>query len=72
MVNAISFLWLKGVARTRWPPDLRTPASSTGQADQTGNAGGCHKNLGPGRQIVSQDNPNGVSRLAGQAGTQGP
>ena len=27
-------------------------------------------NLGPGRQIVSKDSPNGVSRFAGQAGTQ--
>ena len=26
--------------------------------------------LGPGRQIVSQDNPSGVSRFGGQAGTQ--
>src|SRR5215467_7966739 len=30
------------------------------------------KNLGPGRQIVSQDSPDGVSRLGGQAGTQAP
>jgi len=29
-------------------------------------------NLGPGRQIVSQDSPDGVSRLGGQAGTQAP
>src|SRR5262249_41577034 len=35
------------MARTRWPPDLATPASRTGQADQTGHAGGCQKNLGP-------------------------
>src|SRR5713226_576906 len=28
------------------------------------------KNLGPGRQIVSQDSPSGVSRIGGQAGTQ--
>ena len=28
--------------------------------------------LGPGRQIVSQDNPSGVSRIGGQAGTQAP
>jgi hypothetical protein len=60
------------VARTRWPSDLGTPASCPGRADQTGSAGGCHKNLGPGRQIVSQDNPNGVSRIGGQAGTQAP
>jgi len=36
-------------------PDLGTPASCPGQADQTGNAGGCQE-PGPGRQIVSQDN----------------
>ena len=29
-------------------------------------------NLGPGRQIVSQDSPHGVSRIGGQAGTQDP
>ena len=38
------------MARTRWPSDLGTPASCTGQADQTGSAGGCQE-LGPGRQI---------------------
>src|SRR6266702_5807039 len=27
---------------------------------------------GPGRQIVSKDNPSGVSRIGGQAGTQAP
>ena len=43
-----------------------------GQADQTGSAGGCRETLDPGRQIVSQDNPNGVSRIGGQAGTQRP
>jgi len=57
------------MARTRWPPDLGTLASCPGQADQAGTAGGCHK-PGPGRQIVSQDSQGGVSRLAGQAGTQ--
>jgi hypothetical protein len=35
------------MARTRWPSDLGTPASDPGQADQTGSAGGCQKNLGP-------------------------
>ena len=48
-----------------------TPASCTGQADRTGSADGCQK-LGPGRQIVSQDSPGGVSRFGGQAGTQDP
>src|SRR6516162_3767306 len=52
--------------RTREPP-----AACTGQADQTGTTGGW-LNLGPGRQIVLQDSPDGVSRLGGQAGTQAP
>src|SRR6266702_5973561 len=30
------------------------------------------ENPGPGRQIVSQDSPSGVSRIGGQAGTQAP
>src|SRR5262249_8763591 len=30
------------------------------------------ENLGPGRQIASQDSPDGVSRIGGQAGTQAP
>jgi len=30
------------------------------------------ENLGPGRQIVSQDSPSGVSRIGGRAGTQAP
>src|SRR5262249_22428819 len=30
------------------------------------------ENLGPCRQIVSQDSPSGVSRTGGQAGTQAP
>src|SRR5260370_31643590 len=60
------------MARTRWPAALGTPASCTGWADQAGTAGGCHKDLGPGRQIVSQDSPDGVSRIGGQAGTQAP
>src|SRR5215472_5223638 len=46
------------MARTRWPPGPVNPASDPGQADQTGSAGGCLK-TGPGRQIVSQDNPRG-------------
>ena len=33
---------------------------------------GAIKTLGPGRQIVSQDSPDGVSRIGGQAGTQAP
>src|SRR5215469_863200 len=57
------------MARTRWPPISRNPASSPGQADRGGTAGGCHKYLGPGRQ-VDRKTTSGVSRLAGQAGTQ--
>jgi hypothetical protein len=59
------------MARTRWPPDLATPASCPGQADQTGSAGGCQKNLGPaGRSFPKTTS--GVSRLAGQAGPRPP
>ena len=58
--------WHAPAGRRTW----ETPASDPGQADQTGYAGGCQKNLGPGRQIVSQDSPSGVSRFGGQAGTQ--
>jgi hypothetical protein len=43
-----------GMARTRRPSDLATPASCTGRADQTGITGGATR-PGPGRQIVSQD-----------------
>ena len=44
------------------------------QAGQIGPAplAGAIKTLGPGRQIVSQDSPDGVSRIGGQAGTQAP
>jgi len=56
------------MARTRWPPGPGNPGLYPGQADQTGSAGRC-QNLGPGRQIVSQDSPSGVSRIGGQAGT---
>src|SRR6266550_971716 len=41
------------VARTRWPSDLGTPASCTGQADQTGSAGGC-QGLGPADRSISR------------------
>jgi len=44
------------------------------QAGQIGPAplAGAIKTLAPGRQIVSQDSPDGVSRIGGQAGTQAP
>src|SRR6266851_5240348 len=35
------------MARTRWPSDLRIPASCTGWADQAGTAGGCLTPWGP-------------------------
>ncbi len=62
------FSLVEGVARTRWPPDLGTPASCTGRADQTGTPAGA--TLGPGRRIVSKTARTGVSRFGGQAGTQ--
>src|SRR6266699_2533313 len=69
MVNAISFLWLKGWHAPAGRRTCETPASSQArQIRPTPLAGAI--NLGPGRQIVSQDNPNGVSRIGGQAGTQ--
>src|SRR6266700_1699981 len=69
MVNAISFLWLKGWhapagRRIREPRPLPRPGGS----DRAAPVGA--RNLGPGRQIVSQDSPSGVSRFGGQAGTQ--
>ena len=42
----------------------------TGRSDR--HAGGCHKSLGPGRRIDSRTTRAGVSRFAGQAGTQAP
>jgi hypothetical protein len=34
------FSLVEGVARTRWPPELGSPASCTGRADQTGTPAG--------------------------------
>ncbi len=51
---------------------LRTRGGSLALVASTGSAGGVPENLGPGRQIVSRDSPNGVSRIGGQAGTQAP
>src|SRR6266487_3863847 len=59
------------MARTAGRRTCETLASDPGQADQTGSAGGARK-PGPGRQIVSQDSPSGISRIGGQAGTQAP
>src|SRR6266704_3487310 len=66
------FSALKGWHAPAGRRTCETPASSPGQADQTGRAGRCRETLDPGRQIVSQDNPSGVSRFGGQAGTQRP
>lgn len=40
------------MARTRWPSDLGSLASCTGQADQAGSAGGC-QGLGPADRSIS-------------------
>src|SRR5262245_38630499 len=59
------------MARTCWPSDLEPrPLAQARQIRPAAPVGA--KNLGPGRQIVSQDSPDGVSRLGGQAGTQAP
>src|ERR1022692_3014608 len=71
MDNAIPFLRLKG-----WhaPAGRRTceprPLAQDGQIRPAAPVGAV--NLGPGRQIVSQDCPYGVSRIGGQAGPQAP
>src|SRR2546430_13515655 len=49
-----------------------TLASDPGQADQTGNAGGCQKNWDPADRSFRKTTRYGVSRLGGQAGTQAP
>jgi hypothetical protein len=48
--------------------DDEFPGDRPGRSDR--HAGGCQETLDPCRQIVSQDNPNGVSRIGGRAGTQ--
>src|SRR6478736_5587956 len=71
MVTAIPFLRLRdGTHPLAAGPG--TPASCPGRADRDGTAGGCHKNLGPGRRIVRRTAREGVSRFGGQAGTQAP
>jgi hypothetical protein len=58
------------MARTRWPPGPGNPGllHRPGRSDRQRRW--VPKKPGPGRQIVSQDSQSGVSRLAGQAGTQ--
>src|SRR5580704_13786256 len=60
------------MARTRWPSDPVNPGllPRPGRSDRQRRR--VPENLGPGRQIVSQDSPSGVSRIGGQAGTQAP
>jgi hypothetical protein len=70
--NASSFSVVEGWHAPAGLSDLGTPASCPGQAEQPTAPGGCHETLDPGRQIVSQDSPNGVSRFGGQAATQAP
>src|SRR5712691_6362130 len=71
MVIAVPFLWLRDGTHP-----LAAGPVNPGLLHRTGRSGRCCRwvpqNLGPGRQIDSQDNPNGVSRFAGQAGTQAP
>src|SRR5580700_6329107 len=71
MVIAIPFLRLRDGTHP-----LAAGPVNPGLLHRTGrsgrHAGGCHKNLGPGRRIVSRTARKGVSRFAGQAGTQAP
>src|SRR5712691_13551429 len=71
MVIAVPFLWLRDGTHP-----LAAGPVNPGLLHRTGRSGRCCRwvpqNLGPGRQIDSQDNPSGVSRFAGQAGTQAP
>src|SRR5258707_3467422 len=71
MVNAISLLWLQGWHAPAGRRTCETPASSQARQIRPAVPVGAMK-PGPGRQIVSQDNPSGVSRFGGQAGTQAP
>src|SRR2546430_2090085 len=71
MVIAIPFLRLRDGTHP-----LAAGPVNPGLLHRTGrsgrHAGGCQINLGPGRRIVSRTAREGVSRFAGQAGTQAP
>src|SRR4249919_146020 len=71
MVIAIPFLRLRDGTHP-----LAAGPANPGLLHRTGrsgrHAGGCQINLGPGRRIVSRTAREGVSRFAGQAGTQAP
>ena len=68
MVNAVPFSgegWHAPAGRRTCEPRPLIQARQIRPAAPVG-----ARNLGPGRQIVSQDSPSGVSRIGGQAGTQ--
>ena len=44
------------MARTRWPPGREPWPLAQARQHRDGTAGGCQKEPGPGRQVVSQDN----------------
>src|SRR5690349_15641563 len=71
MVIAIPFLRLRDGTHP-----LAAGPVNPGRLHRTGrsgrHAGRCRINLGPGRRIVSRTAREGVSRFAGQAGTQAP
>src|SRR5256885_15694952 len=71
MVIAIPFLRLRDGTHP-----LAAGPVNPGLLHRTGrsgrHAGGCQINRGPGRRIVSRTAREGVSRFAGQAGTQAP
>src|SRR6266567_6321444 len=57
MVNAISFLWLKGWHAPAGRRTCETPASSQARQIRPATPVGAMKTWDPGRQIVSKDNP---------------
>src|SRR5664279_6570200 len=65
MVNVIPFSG-GGMARTAGPSDLATPASCTGQADQTGNAGGARTWARPTDRLSAQPDRHQPNRKSGR------
>jgi hypothetical protein len=57
------------MARTRWPPGREPWPLAQARQHRDGTAGGCQRNLGPADRSFRKTT-SGVSRLAGQAGTQ--
>jgi hypothetical protein len=57
------------MARIRWPPGREPWPLAQARQHRDGTAGGCQKNLGPADRSFPKTT-SGVSRLAGQAGTQ--